>query len=474
MRGKKPAAITGSMFYKYAACPHWLWFDMFGDPKKKRRTPKFAELLMEMGILHEKEVIGRLKYAEVAGRGNAARFRATLKLMREGAPRIYHGLLMADGMVGEPDIIERRDDRSSDLGAYHYVPIDIKSAEKLTDNHKYQLVFYGELLKKVQGTRPDEGCILNAEAVRLCFPLREFEQQFHEALEEIGRILAGVRPPPYLSSGCKNSPWFDQCKALAEETSDVTLLYNLKNRTLEKLRANGIRTVEDAARMDVDGLAEDSTSFSKSTLERLALQAGALLEKRHFIRRPFEFPDAETEVFFDIEGDPLREVEYLFGFLVRDKGGEERYEYQLAERPDGERAMWKEFLRWIERLPDGCPVYHYGTYEKARLTTLERKYGGTKALEGFRERMIDLNEIVKKYVVFPLYFYGIKDIGKYIGFQRSGKIAGGGESVAFYEDWLTKKDRRKLEAILLYNEDDVVATRFLKDWLERERASSAE
>ncbi|MEK9152181.1 MAG: ribonuclease H-like domain-containing protein, partial [Patescibacteria group bacterium] len=64
-----------------------------------------------------------------------------------------------------------------------------------------------------------------------------------------------------------------------------------------------------------------------------------------------------------------------------------------------------------------------------------------------------------------LYFYGIKDIGGYIGFKRSKKISGGGESVAYYEEWLDTHDRRKLEAIMTYNEDDVVATRFLKDWL---------
>jgi uncharacterized protein len=330
--------------------------------------------------------------------------------------------------------------------------------------------FYGELLRKIQGVRPADGCVLNASHVLLCFALKDFEEQFHQGFDAIKEILSGKKPDPYLSSGCKNSPWFKECIAFAEETRDVTLLYNLRQKTLHKLRDNGVRTIVEAAKMDVDELADDSTSFSRATLERLAMQAGALLEKKHHIRKPYEFPSAPLELFFDIEGDPLRQVEYLFGFLVREDG-EERYEYMLAETPEDERAMWRKFLDWLDQLPADYSVYHYGTYEKARLNTLESKYGGTKALEKFRDRLIDLNEIVKKCVVFPLYFYGIKDIGRYIGFERDKKIAGGAESVAFYEDWLTKKDRKKLDAILLYNEDDVVATRALKDWLEKERAN---
>lgn len=465
--------VSASMFYKYEACPHWLWFDEFGDPKKKQKTPKFSEMLMQQGLLHEQDVISRRDYIEVKGRGNAARFKTTLKLMQEGVDRIYHGVLKDGDMVGEPDILEKKTDRSSNFGAYHYIAIDIKSAEKINDSHKYQLVFYGELLKKIQGVRPEDGCVLNGSHVLLCFSLREFEQQFHEALGEVREILAGKKPAPYLSSGCKNSPWFKECIAYAEETMDVTLLYNLRQKTLDKLRAEGVKTVKDAVKMDVDELHDEkSTSMSRSTLERLALQAGALLENKHYIRRPYEFPKPAVEIFFDIEGDPLRQVEYLFGFLIRE-GADERYEYQLAEAPEDEGKMWKEFLKWIEKLPDAYAVYHYGTYEKARISILEGHYGGSKALDRFRDRLIDLNEVVKKCVVFPLYFYGIKNIGQYIGFDRSKKIAGGAESVAYYEDWLTKKDRKKLDAILLYNEDDVVATRALKDWLEKERAAKA-
>jgi predicted RecB family nuclease len=203
-------------------------------------------------------------------------------------------------------------------------------------------------------------------------------------------------------------------------------------------------------------------------LVRAKLQARSLVEKTHYFRKPIDLPDVPTEIFFDIESDPIRSHDYLFGFLVRDSLGE-RYERQIAELPGKEPDMWQDFLHWISRLPENYIVYHFGTFERARLSALEQRYGGSPHLDDFRDRMIDLNETVKENVTFPLYFYGIKDIGRYIGFERGDAISGGGESVAVYERWLETGNREHLDSIIEYNKDDVIATRELKDWLVREQ-----
>jgi predicted RecB family nuclease len=233
------------------------------------------------------------------------------------------------------------------------------------------------------------------------------------------------------------------------------------------LREIGIRTIDDVANMDSEQVHRMLPDIKLKTLNRAKLQAESLLNGTHNIRNEINLPEVELELFFDIESDPLRAVDYLFGFLVRDGAGE-RYEYQIAESPEGEAEMWKNFLEWIELLPDNYSVYHFGTFEKARISALEFKYGGTDALNTFKHKLIDLNEIVKDKVVFPLYFYGIKDIGRYIGFHRNGDISGGGESVAVYEKWLSSGDKQELNKIIDYNKDDVIATRKLKDWLKDE------
>lgn len=466
----KPPRITASMFYKHYSCPHWVYFDAYGNKKKMAKGTAFSEMLLESGVLHEKEVISGLAYVEPKGRTLEARAKDTLRLMKEGVLRIYQGVLLTRDMVGIPDVLERRDDKASDIGPFYYVPVEIKNAERLSDAHKGQLSFYADLLKVVQGRRPDSAEILNASGVRIGFALREFGKEYLEALAEIREAVAGRCPLPHVSSGCKQSPWFGECKALAIKKDDIALLYNVKKRYVLKLRANGVRTVHDAVRINPARLSEAEPGLPRELLERVVLQAHALIEKKHSIRREIILPEAPYEIFFDIEGDPLRQVEYLFGFLVR-QGDKEKYITMLAERPEHEVQMWKEFLEWIETLPREYIVYHYGDYERSRLTMLENAYGGSKALHHFADRLVDLNTIVKDSIVFPLFFYGIKDIGEYIGYKRLGKIKGGGESVAFYEDWLMTSKRKKLNDIILYNEDDVVATRFLKDWLAKEKTA---
>lgn len=472
MRKKRRPVISAGMFFKYAACPHWLYFDEYGDPKKKASETRFSEMLRERGLVHEREMVAGRELVEPQGRTPRARFRDTLRLMREGADLIYHGQLLADGLSGEPDLLEKRTDRRSDLGEYHYVAIDIKSAERLTDAHRYQLTCYADLLQRLQGIRPMEGYILNGSGVTLSFAVDEFWPQYETALDDMRLILAGHQPSPHLSAGCKQSPWFDQCISLAEGSGDIALLYNVRRKVLDVLREHGVRTVEDAAAMDIAWLSSVSPRLSRTDLDRVRLQARALLEGRHFVREPVTFPETGTEIFFDIEGDPLRTVEYLFGFLVRENR-KERYEHLLAESPEDEGRMWQEALAWMERLSDDFTVYHFGTYEISRLDILEHKYGGAAALDRFRSRMIDLNEAVKSSVVFPLYFYGLKYLGAHIGFRRSTEIGTGAESVAFYEEWLESGDRDRLQAIIRYNRDDVEETRALKDWLD-EKAVEAD
>lgn len=457
--------ITGGIFYQYLSCPHWPYFDLYGDQSKRRRRNRFSELLLEMGVLQEERFLASFgAVSEVKAKGPKARAAATLKLMRAGAELIHRGRIEFEDLAGEPSLLEKRTDGSSDFGAYHYVPIEIKSAERLTDAHRCQLSLSGEILAGLQGTPPAEGCIWNGSGARLCFDLSEFEEEFHRLLDEIRSVIRGRKPPPQLTSGCKQSPWFDECKALAEQSDDIALLYNVKKKSLQALRDRGLRTLADVRAMKPEDLPGGSKYLTDDLLDRIKLQADALHDRRHFVRRPFALPESALEIFFDIEGDPLRQAEYLFGFLVRDRAGE-RYEYQLAERPEDEERMWGEFLDWTAKLDGDYVVYHYGAYETIRLDALAARFGGSPALDAFRAAMIDLNETVKESLVLPLYFYGLKDIGGYIGFERGKKISGGGESVAFYEDWLAKGDRRKLDAVLDYNRDDVVATRCLKDWL---------
>jgi uncharacterized protein len=310
----------------------------------------------------------------------------------------------------------------------------------------------------------------------------EWTQKTHKRVLEILPVLEGEKPPLRLSSKCKQSPWFSSCVGDAEAVNDIALVYRLDARSLTGLRAAGIHTVTELAEATLRTLPKIPFA-SKERLKRAQLQAQSLLDKElRWIKSPV-VPDAPLKIYFDIEGDPLLDVQYLFGFWmvgdadrhyakigeVVERAGEDGYFiYFLAETPEQEEQMWNTFLSWLEILPtDGYQVYHYADYERARTLGMAAQYGGSEAFGAFVMRYVDLLNIVLESVIFPLYFYSIKDIAKskFLNYTWRHKKAGGAQSIFWYEEWLEKGDRSILQDILDYNEDDVVATEYLHRWL---------
>ena len=61
--------------------------------------------------------------------------------------------------------------------------------------------------------------------------------------------------------------------------------------------------------------------------------------------------------------------------------------------------------------------------------------------------------------------YGLKHIERLTDYERSHDIDRGAGAVIEYEHWMHDRDEARLERIARYNEDDVRATRAVRDWL---------
>lgn len=485
-RLKRPPRLTATMFYKYLRCPHWVYWDLYGDQDEKAEVNTLTEKIWEHGVIHEKEVVAHYgDYDEVPEDApEEDRLVRTAELMRKGSRIIYHGLLMDGNWVGVPDLLFRASlplGRRSVFGDYIYEPYDIKSAhierpEDVRDEYKFQLAFYALILEKLQGVRPEYGHIIDAERRVIDIRVNDVLDEFHLTLREIEKIMSGEKPAPFLASACKESPWFAKCKADAETCDDICLIYKIRRSDHAKLYDAGVKTVTELAAADIDDLEQTIEGMSRRKIEALQRQALSLHEKRLIVIQKNPLPAAATEIHFDIEGDPLRGVEYLFGLLVvkgdRSKG---KYEYFLAPKPEDEGAAWHEFLSFVKDIPDDAPIFHYGTYERTVVARLTERYGGdAEAVEKLERQMFNLLTTVCESVALPVYFYSLKDIAKELGFRWRHKDAGGANSITWYEQYLKLKDSKKtaakakkiLQDIIDYNEDDVRATLFLKRWLD--------
>ena len=70
--------------------------------------------------------------------------------------------------------------------------------------------------------------------------------------------------------------------------------------------------------------------------------------------------------------------------------------------------------------------------------------------------------------------YGLKEMEAFLTFERHAEVKDGGTSIVEYERWVQTRDPALLSAIAAYNEEDVIATRLLRDWLLERKAEAGE
>ena len=548
--------ITPHLFVEYSLCPAWIWHDLFTNKSLKGDIPELALKLMEKGVIHEKDYIKDLTFDEVSEIDPKAAFAHTLELMRQGAELIYQGEIETeiDGIIwrGRPDLLQkiplqvgppvrrtsgsgedpslwdgppvRRTSRfgesptgleagsetgESKFGNWFYIPIDIKSSNDINPDHKYQLAFYAKVLAKLQNKLPHQVAIINKEKKRQVIPVdSELMEKMHARANQILSIIRGQKPTLHYKGGCKQSPWGHMCLEDCKKVNDAALIYNIRETTLNKLREAGFETVADLAELNPR---EPQFKISANTWSRIILQAQSLIKDDIIWTQSPDIPTNGYPIYFDIEGDPLLGVDYLFGFWLGNeeisarhsdstvchpersrrisklvpvdssipppvggstqndnKNQEGKFVYFLAPQPEDERKMWLDFLAWLPTLPKEYIVYHYAPYEKIHLDLLEKKYGGSPELNIFKSKLVDLFTVVKNSVIFPLYFYSVKDLAKsrFVNYKWRHQKASGAQSIFWYEKWLETGDKQVLQDIIDYNEDDVIATEHLLNWLK--------
>lgn len=460
MKKNNPAPrITPNHFYQYLKCPSWVWLDAFEEREKPFRLHPLSELLLQEGLIdHAKLLEGRDITTVVADDIDEAATE-TLELMHRGVPAIYRGVLVHEHWVARPDILERVEGRS-DFGDYYYVACDLKQIREMEDVHRFQGVFYSELLRKVQGTRPTQGYVLTADGKTLSFPIEPSIAKFNVVLSDIEQILAGKKPAPFLGSGCRESPWLSRCMQEAETCDDISLIARIRPAEYRAFCDAGITTIERFLSMTLEESVARVPLVPQMRLETLRRQAEILRSGVPKLLEKQPFPQALVELYVDIERDPLRDVCYLFGGIVR-RGNEITYHPFFADTPNDERVAWEGFRKFRERFP-AAPLYHFGAGDTAALRAIAERYGHVAHTFS---NTIDLATVTRHAAIFPVYAYSLKDLATTIGFQFRDREASEPGSAFWYHRWVETENNSIRERILAANEDELRATVALRDWL---------
>lgn len=493
-----PPSITASMLYDLVACPHRVAMDLRGDPLRRDEVSPFVRLLWERGSAHETDVINELKlpFLDLSQFAGDEKERLTLEAMRRSEPLIYGGRIQSGDLLGNPDLLRHE--------AGSYIAGDIKSGSgeeggeddddgKPKKHYAVQLGLYTDVLESLGLSAGRRAFVWDIHGREVPYDLfahygtknpRTSWDDYQEVLAQARQIIADPNATePAYAAACKQCWWFTECLDRLRKNDDLTLIPEL-GRSKRDVMVDRIATISDLALINpagfVQGMKTIFPGVGPDTLIKFHDRARLLVQKnpKPYLRQPVSIPVTETELFLDIEVDPMRDICYLHGFVVRraQDNATEQFIAFFANDPtaEAEKAAFGESIAFIRANPNAS-IFYYSKYERTLYRKLQIKYPEICTADEIEEifdprRAVDLYyDVVKAATEWPTNDHSIKTLAKFLGFAWRDTHPSGAASIEWFDQWVQKRDPAMKQRILDYNEDDCRATRVLLDGIRQLR-----
>jgi len=484
--GTSSGELSAHTVSLYHLSPYSIYCEKFVPSERRDLRGPYRELLLERGIEHETHVraVRYPGFQSLAYRDEKEGFLRLLEEMSGGAEAICSLPLMylPEDLKGIIDVLEKRHGKTSRFGGYHYVVKEIKLATHIEEHHILQAAFYTYVLSKIQGCLPDCFFIIDGNLEEKEYRYEDYEPRLQEAIAGTRRIFESREQPTPTYNGAP-WPWATYTNHRALRLRDISLVSGVGPRMKEKLAARGFRKIWDLSSAAPESL-HGIPGLGRTTAEKLIVNARAIHKGKRILldRSALGFKESSTELFLDLEGtDPsgeaegLEPVDYLIGLVIAE-GGSICYRPFLAWRIDEERRMFHEFIDFTANLEEFV-IYHWHHYERTHLKKLAERHGFSAVVsEKIIPRMVDLHRVATQAFAFPTPGNGLKDIAKHLGFRWRHEDVNALDAIAWYLRFQKDPDtwRIKLSAVIDYNEDDCMATKFVKDWLASRSESAVE
>ncbi|MDH6058974.1 TM0106 family RecB-like putative nuclease [Chrysosporum bergii ANA360D] len=488
--------INAEHLLQYQRCKRRPVLDTQGDISQRDAPNELLFKLQQDKTAHRLSILAELSdYCQPDyPRGNwKAGEAGTLELMQRGVDYIYRGVLLAnyqdlanpeneDTSVSQgygkytflscPDLLIKQPGQSR-FGHWMYVPVNIELGKRPKQEYQVVIAFHAQVLAKIQDIPPETaGLILRTKDKQYTVDLSKWIPQMQNILSELIQVLELPQPPEIFISRqkCNLCHWYSQCYSIAQSQQHLSLLPGVTPIRHSQLQALSINSLETLAHTN-SLILESLPGFDPAVAAKLIVQAQSVLQKQPLVlphalpRREVTFT-APVELYFDIEAQPDLDLDYLLGVLVVDKQAKTEQFYSfMAETPEQEELIWKQFLDLVWQYPQ-APIYHFCVYEFDTIKRLAKVYHTPNSLVNpVLNRLVDVYEQLIKSVALPIESYALKAIARWLGFEWREKEASGAKCIYWYDQWLETGDRNLLQLIQRYNEDDCRATRHVKDWL---------
>lgn len=293
---------------------------------------------------------------------------------------------------------------------------------------------------------------------------------------------------PLWRTECKECPWRTICHDELLEADHISLLPGITTSRVADYAALGITTRRQLARASFDSC--DAKMQADIDQARVSL-----VNKVHRARGT-EFVSVPRATFeLDIDIEDSNGICYLIGVADtwhrRENGTMKtrtdfRFFADWTKTDEGEARIFAEFWAYLTAADAkatsnrwGFKAYHYTDHETRYFRHLATKHAGKEGIPTLDElnlfldssKWVDLHKVVAKELVWPTENHQLKTLARYIGFDWRDEAPGGANSMAWFAEATEAADEETREAartrILAYNEDDVLATLALREWITR-------
>lgn len=468
----------------------WLWAR--NEPESE--PGEFQQVLRRLGRRHEAAHLATIpKVADMRSFAWTERAQKTAELVASHANALYQPVLSCTAMiagieceiVGEPDFLIR--DGSG------YLVRDVKLVRHPdVERHPevlLQVQLYGWLFERVFGHPPVRLEVFSGKSDLVGVPYDE-----RNVLRHLHKIvkLKTVADRPYSPVGwskCTGCGFRASCWSTAIAMGDVAQVYGVDAGLAVALREQGIRTISQFVEQFTESRLSRFHRPWGDRSQRVGKSAGAILRSAKALLTNTEIilagpaiPECDHFIVFDVESLPPQLDEttqvYLWG---TQQFGMTQGEYTPAVAgfgADGDRQGWQDFLNIAEAIfhrHGDIPWIHWASYEGVQIREYIRRYGdpaGTAAR--VLENLLDLLPITRNSIVLPISSYSLKQVEKFINFQRSQSSYGGEWSMARYIEARETQDETTraalMDSILTYNAEDLLATHRVFQWLRSKHA----
>ncbi|WP_036484734.1 TM0106 family RecB-like putative nuclease [Myxosarcina sp. GI1] len=493
--------LTDYLLLNYKRCSRRTFLDIYGDFAVRDPEKEFLLKLKRENQAHIRQILAArsqtYRQPEVSRHNWQLNFQQTVALMAQGADCIYGGMLALNWLewqditirtnrearftidwesifgsltfLAAPSLLLKQPGYSK-FGDWQYIPVNIKLGRRPKPEYKLIAAFNGQILAAIQEAIPTESRLILRQGDEYNVSLEFWQPKMQMTVADCLQVLAEkAKPEVFISrQKCNLCHWYSYCYATAQAQQHLSLVPGITPKRYQDLKEFGVNNLESLATVSQHQLQE---IVGSDIADRLRQQVRAIIEgqaivKSSYNRHQLLLPTAEIELYFDIEAEPERQIDYLLGVLIVDRDrNQQQFHAFLAETTQDEGKIWQQFWDFVSLYPD-APIFHYSEYEVDTVKRLARLYGTPKTeSKALLSRFVDLHQQIMNSVVFPVESYSLKSLANWIGFDWRDTEASGDISVCWYDSWLATGDRAWLELILRYNEDDCLATYRLKDWV---------